>query len=159
MRRPPALRGRLGLVPPRRRPGADRGSFAIELAILAPVLVFFVLIAVAAGRIQTTGGVVDAAARSGARAASLARSPEGAEQAAHDAVAAALAGQGVLCEGAENPPVQYGTLSTPDGPLTTVTVRVSCKVRLADLLAGLPAGTKTMTGTFTSVLDRYRATG
>ncbi|MGW4652338.1 TadE/TadG family type IV pilus assembly protein [Kitasatospora sp. NPDC004289] len=157
MRRPPALRGPFVLR--WRRPGADRGSFAIELAILAPALVFFVLIAVAAGRIQTTGGVVDAAARSGARAASLARSPEGAEQAAHDAVAAALAGQGVLCEGAERSAVAYGTLPTPEGPLTTVTVQVSCTVRLADLLAGLPAGSKKMTGTFTSVLDRYRATG
>jgi Flp pilus assembly protein TadG len=136
----------------------DRGSAALEAAIVAPVLVAFVLIAVAAGRIQSTGGVVDAAARSGARAASLARTPEGAEQAAADAVREVLRGQGSRCEQAVNPPVEYGTLDTPAGRLDTVTVRVSCTVRLSDLLVDFVPGSKTMTASFTSVLDHYRGT-
>ncbi|MER5866343.1 TadE family protein [Kitasatospora sp. NPDC002040] len=141
----------------RRRRG-DRGSAAVEAAIIAPALVAFVLIAVAAGRIQSTGGVVDAAARSGARAASLARTPEGAQQAAGDAVLEVLRGQGVQCEQAEHPPVEYGTLDTPAGRLNTVTVRVSCTVRLSDLLIDAMPGSKTMSASFTSVLDHYRGT-
>ncbi|GAA1167606.1 Flp pilus assembly protein TadG [Kitasatospora gansuensis] len=141
----------------RRREG-DRGSAALEAAIIAPVLVAFVLIAVAAGRIQSTGGVVDAAARSGARAASLARTPEGAQQAAAEAVQEVLGGQGARCEGAERPPIEYGTLDTPTGRLDTVTVQVSCTVRLSDLLIDVVPGSKTMTASFTSVLDHYRGT-
>lgn len=141
----------------RRRRG-DEGSAALEAAILAPVLVAFALIAIGAGRIQSTGGVVDAAARSGARAASLARTPEGAQQAASDAVSEVLRAQGVRCDQAVAPPVEYGTLDTPSGQLDTVTVRISCTVRLDDLLVDFVPGSKTMTGSFTSVLDRYRGT-
>ncbi|QKW22839.1 pilus assembly protein [Kitasatospora sp. NA04385] len=139
------------------RRGADRGSFAVEAAILVPVILSFALMAVAAGRLQTTGAVVDAAARAGARAASLARTPEGARQAAADAVGQALAARQVRCETEPTGDPEYGSLRTDGGTLTTVTVRVSCTVPLSDLLGldGTP-GSKTLTGTFTSVLDRYR---
>ncbi|MFE1322256.1 TadE/TadG family type IV pilus assembly protein [Kitasatospora phosalacinea] len=136
---------------------ADRGSFAIEAALLVPVVLSFALMAVAAGRLQTTGAVVDAAARAGARAASLARSPEAARQDAADAVGQALAARSVKCTAEPTGDPQYGSLATTGGTLTTVTVRVSCTVPLSDLLGldGVP-GSKTVTGTFTSVLDRYR---
>ncbi|KDN81637.1 TadE/TadG family type IV pilus assembly protein [Kitasatospora cheerisanensis] len=135
----------------------DRGSFAIEAAILVPVVLAFALLAVAAGRVQTTGAVVDSAARSGARAASLARTPEGARQAAADAVSQALDDRGVQCATEPVGEPEYGILNTGDGQLTTITVRVSCTVAFGDLmeLDGLP-GHKTLTGTFTSVVDRYR---
>ncbi|GAA0689067.1 hypothetical protein GCM10010193_49010 [Kitasatospora atroaurantiaca] len=139
--------------------GPDSGSVAIEAAILAPVLLTFVLIAVVAGRIQTTGGVVDAAARSGARAASLARSADGAQQAAAEAVQEVFKDRGVRCADAAASPVEFGTLETPTGPLRTVTVKVSCTVSLDYLLVAGTPGTKTMTSTFTSVVDRYRGTG
>lgn len=135
---------------------ADEGSVAVEAAILAPTLLAFVLIAVAAGRIQTTVGEVDAAARAGARAASLARTPEGARTAAADAVQDSLRGRGVDCTEEPTQDPVYGTIDTPTGPLDTVSVTVRCTVRLDDLLlAGMPGG-KTMTGRFTSVIDRYR---
>jgi len=137
----------------------DSGSVAIEAAILAPVLLTFVLIAVVAGRIQTTGGVVDAAARSGARAASLARSADGAQQAAAEAVQEVFKDRGVRCTDAAGSPVEFGTLETPTGTLRTVTVKVSCTVSLDYLLVAGTPGTKTMTSTFTSVVDRYRGTG
>jgi len=137
----------------------DSGSVAIEAAILAPVLLTFVLIAVVAGRIQTTGGVVDAAARSGARAASLARSADGAQQAAAEAVQEVFKDRGVRCTDATGSPVEFGTLETPTGTLRTVTVKVSCTVSLDYLLVAGTPGTKTMTSTFTSVVDRYRGTG
>ncbi|BAJ32188.1 MULTISPECIES: TadE/TadG family type IV pilus assembly protein [Kitasatospora] len=135
----------------------DRGSFALEAAILVPVILSFALMAVAAGRVQTTGAVVDAAARAGARAASLARTPAGAEKEAAAAVRQALAFRQVECATEPTGVPEYGTLETDGGVLQTVTVQVSCTVPLADLLGldGVP-GSKTITGTFTSVLDRYR---
>ncbi|MFJ1792583.1 TadE/TadG family type IV pilus assembly protein [Kitasatospora griseola] len=135
----------------------DRGSFAIEAAILVPVVLAFALMAVAAGRVQSTGAIVDAAARSGARAASLARTPEGARQAAADAVTQALEDRHVQCATEPVGEPEYGILNTDGEPLTTITVKVSCTVAFGDLmeLDGLP-GHKTLTGTFTSVVDRYR---
>ncbi|GAA2238966.1 MULTISPECIES: TadE family protein [Kitasatospora] len=138
--------------------GTDRGSVAVEAALIIPAVVLFVMIAVVAGRIQTTGGVVDAAARSGARAASLARSPEGARQAAQDAAQEVFRDQRVPCSDAETAPVEYGTIDTPTGQLTTVSVTVSCKVALDYLSFGGVPGSRTMTGRFTSVIDRYRGT-
>ncbi|MEV4555401.1 TadE/TadG family type IV pilus assembly protein [Kitasatospora sp. NPDC049285] len=136
---------------------AERGSLAIEAAVVVPVVLAFVLMAVAAGRIQTTGAVVDAAARSAARAASLARTPEGAQQAAATAAAGVLDSREVHCAAEPVGPPEYGTLDAPGGQLVTVTVTVSCTVPLSDLLhlGGAP-GHKTLTGRFTSVVDRYR---
>ncbi|MCU7821751.1 TadE/TadG family type IV pilus assembly protein [Kitasatospora sp. DSM 101779] len=143
----------------RRRPaaGRDTGAVPVEAALLLPVVLAFVLIVVAAGRVQSTGAVVDAAARAGARAASLARTEDGARQAAADAVQDVLGRRKVRCAQDPVTPVSYGTLQTPGGELGTVTVRVRCSVPLRDLL-GVDAlqGDKTMTGEFTSVVDRYR---
>ncbi|GAA2837419.1 hypothetical protein GCM10010441_72220 [Kitasatospora paracochleata] len=141
----------------RRFGGSDRGSLALEAAILIPVVLAFVLMAVAAGRLQTTGSVVDAAARAGARAASLARTPEGARAAAAEAAGDVLAGRSVRCTQEPIGDPEYGSLDTAGGRLETVTVRVRCTVPLRDLLRfdGVP-GEKTLTGEFTSVIDRYR---
>ncbi|MFD9129756.1 TadE/TadG family type IV pilus assembly protein [Kitasatospora sp. NPDC059571] len=138
-----------------RRP--DGGSVPIEAALLVPVVLAFVLMVVAAGRVQTTGAVVDAAARAGARAASLARTDDGADQAAADAVQGVLGRRGVHCRQDPGSPLTRGTLTTGAVQLGTVTVRVRCTVPLSDLLGvdGVP-GEKTMTGEFTSVVDRYR---
>jgi Flp pilus assembly protein TadG len=135
----------------------DGGSVPIEAALLLPVVLAFVLIVVAAGRVQTAGAVVDAAARAGARAASLARTDAGADQAAADAVQDVLGRRGLHCAQDPNQPISRGTLATGGGELATVTVRVRCAVPLRDLLGvdGLQ-GDKTMTGEFTSVVDRYR---
>ncbi len=128
---------------------------AIEAAILAPALVTFVLLAVAAGRIQTAGGTIDAAARAGARTASITRGADGIDKAARAATAEVLKQDGVSCRRLEVT-LSQGKLDTPAGQLDTRTVRVSCEVGLGDLVVpGLP-GSKTMIGTFTSVVDRYR---
>ncbi|WP_354643311.1 TadE family protein [Kitasatospora camelliae] len=135
----------------------DRGEVAVEVALLAPVLVAFVMIIVAAGRVQSTGAVIDAAARAGARAASLARTPEGAEEAALEAVRSTLDESQVRCAVPRDGLVGHDRLDTPSGPLETVTVRVSCTVPFGDLMSvdGLP-GEKTFTGEFTSVVDLHR---
>lgn len=138
--------------------GADRseqGSVALEAAIIAPALLLFVLLAVAAGRLQTAGGTVDAAARAAARSASLARTPEAARQAAESAAGETLEQQGVHCSSTEVAvdTARFGTVPGQTGEVTAV---VRCTVPLDDLLLdGLP-GARTMTGRFTSVVDRYR---
>lgn len=141
------------------RLGRDRGSFAIEAAILVPFVLGFALMAVAAGRIQTTAAEVDAAARSGARAASMARTPEGADRAARDAVEQALADRHVRCTREPFDGPEYTPPDPQNGTgLGSYTVRVSCTVSYADLLRLDGAwGSKTFIGTFVSVQDRYRA--
>ncbi|MBV6697904.1 TadE/TadG family type IV pilus assembly protein [Kitasatospora aureofaciens] len=130
---------------------------AVEAAIVAPYVVGLVLIAIAAGRLQTTSGTVEAAARSAARTASLARSFDGMEEPARTTVEQELKQQGVSCQDL-NVAVTLGELKLPGGAVATVKVRVVCKVGLGDLLgwlSGVPV-TKTLAGEFTSVVDRYR---
>ncbi|NYI03243.1 TadE/TadG family type IV pilus assembly protein [Allostreptomyces psammosilenae] len=132
----------------------ERGSVELETAILAPVLLALVLLAVAAGRLVTTASSVDSAARDAARAASLTRTPDAAGQAASDAARMSVERQGLGC----SPSVVVNTddfAGSGDLP-GSVTVTVSCTVPLGDLaLPGLP-GSRTLTSEFTSPVDRYR---
>ncbi|MQS15183.1 pilus assembly protein [Streptomyces kaniharaensis] len=141
----------------RRRP--DGGGVAVEAAIVAPYVVGLVLIAIAAGRLQTTSGTVEAAARSAARTASMGRSFDGMEEPARKTVERSLKQQGVYCRDLAVE-VTPGELQLPGGAVATVRVRVVCEVGLGDLLGwleGVPV-TKTLAGEFTSVVDRYRGT-
>ncbi len=122
-----------------------------------PGVVGLVLLAVAAGRVQTTAGTVEAAARAGARTATLQRDPDKMAQPAKDSAFATLRQQGVSCLGGDVR-VEKGKLDLPGGPVVTVKVTVVCDVELSDLLGG-PSGvgvTKHLVGEFTSVVDRYR---
>src|SRR5690606_5351278 len=56
---------------PLTRVRSERGSMAVELVILAPLLMAFVMLIVLVGRFVTVQGDIDAAARDAARAASL----------------------------------------------------------------------------------------
>jgi Flp pilus assembly protein TadG len=133
----------------------EQGSFAVEAALIAPVVLSFVMLVVAAGRLQTAGGTVDAAARAAARSASLARTEPAARQAASAAAEDTLVQQGVRCT-ATNVQLDTGDFAPPAGETGQVTATVRCTVPLDDLmLRGLP-GSRTMTGRFTSVVDRYR---
>ncbi|MFE6872405.1 TadE/TadG family type IV pilus assembly protein [Kitasatospora sp. NPDC057692] len=134
----------------------DGGSTAVEAAIIAPAVVALILVAVAAGRVQTAGGTVEAAARSAARTASLARSVDGMDGAAKTAAERVLEQQGVHCRSSKVD-VGHGELVSHGATLTTVEVTVRCEVGLGDLVGGpdVPL-TKTLTGRFVSVVDRYR---
>jgi Flp pilus assembly protein TadG len=137
---------------------AERGSFAIEVAILVPALVFFLLLVVAAGRTETAKATVDAAARDAARSASLSRTSGDALTAARATAAATLKQQGVSCSNPKPAQVNRADFAPPLGQTGQVTVTVTCVVLLRDLtfLPGLP-GTVTETSSFTSVVDAYRA--
>jgi hypothetical protein len=135
---------------------AQRGTAALELVILAPVLLALVGLVIAAGRTSIARGSVDAAARDAARQASIALTPQAALAAAAASARSALAGDGLDCHPVLR--LDLGQFETvPAGQPASVTATVSCTVPLARLaLPGLP-GAVTLTATFTSPLDVYRS--
>src|SRR5215469_7967038 len=138
----------------RRRPGED-GSAALELVMLAPVLLALLCLVIAAGRTSIAQGSVDAAARDAARQASIALTPAAARLSGQLSAEAALRSDGLDCD----PVVAVDTsqFAIPPGEPAFVTAIVSCTVSLANLaLPGLP-GTARLQATFTSPLDIYRS--
>ncbi|MDH6133610.1 Flp pilus assembly protein TadG [Kitasatospora sp. MAA4] len=142
-----------------RRQDAQAGSLAIEAAMLAPAIVLLFCLVVAIGRLQTVGGTVDAAARAGARSASLDRSGAPTQQVAAAAVTDALKQQGVACPDPQVDARQVPLQVPGAQPLTLVEVDVECTVSVNDLLpvGVLPGGVVHMHGSFKSVIDRYRS--
>ncbi|MEU4095900.1 TadE/TadG family type IV pilus assembly protein [Streptomyces sp. NPDC026673] len=134
----------------------DRGSEAIQAAIVTPLLIAFLCLAIAAGRLTVSGGKADAAAEDAARAASLERTQLAAQSAAADAATRSLEDQGVHCASTDVD-VDASGLSVPVGQVGYVTVTVRCTVDLSDLLLPGAPGTKTLTSSFTSVVDAFRA--
>lgn len=139
----------------RRADTADRGALSLELAILAPVMILFLLLMAAAGRIYLSGSGVNNAARDAARAASLQRDPAAAQAAALQIAEQTLAAQGLHCLSTDVE-VPVDGFNTPLGQPASVTVTVHCRVNLSDVaVPGMP-GSKLLTGTFTSALDQFR---
>lgn len=141
-----------------RRLSSDEGSAAIEAAIVLPALIMFVCLAIAGGRIVTSGSKIDAAAEDAAREASIHRTAAAAQSAAHAAAAESLNDQGIKCA-STSVSVNTKGLSVPVGQVGTVTVTVTCTVHLSDLLLPGVPGAKTLTSTATSVVDQYRQRG
>ena len=134
---------------------SDRGSAAIEAAILAPPLLALIGVAIIGGRIQVAGGAVEAAAHDAARAASISRTAAQAQVDARTAAAATLGQQGLHCA---NLTVNVDTsgFAVPVGQPAAVAVSVTCVVTFSDVVVdGLP-GSKPITQTFVSVLDTFR---
>jgi Flp pilus assembly protein TadG len=135
---------------------ADRGSAALELVVLAPILLSLLALVIAAGRTTVAQAAVDAAARDAARQASIALSPAAAQAAGLASASAALRQDGLDC----TPSVVIDTsqfASIPAGTPAEVSAVVSCAVPLANLaLPGLP-GTARLTASFVSPLDVYRS--
>lgn len=138
------------------RPGSDRdaGNAALELVVLAPVILFLLGLVIAAGRTSIAQGAVDAAARDAARQASISLTPSAAKAAALSSASAALSGDGLHC----NPLVNVDTsqFGHPVGTPAHVVATVQCRVPLSDLVVpGMP-GSRLLTGRFTSPLDPFR---
>ena len=129
--------------------GGERGSMSVEMIVLVPVLLLIVMIAVAGGRLVSAEGMVQAAARDAARAASIERSAGDADAAARRSLAAADTAN-AQCSGG----VDVGGF----GRGGTVTATVSCRVELSDLgLVFLPGAT-TVTARSTAPVDTWRGT-
>lgn len=120
---------------------------AVEIVILTPVLMGFVLLIVAFGRYVSIEGDIEATARDAARAASMEVSRSAAEQVAHRVVAASLD--------------DHTTCSLPDvggswAPGGEVSVTLNCRVSYEGLgLIGLP-GSVELDATSFVPLDPYR---
>jgi Flp pilus assembly protein TadG len=135
----------------------DDGNAALEIAILAPVLLGLLALVIAAGRTAIAQSAVNAAARDASRQASLSLTPTAAQAAAQVSARAALRSDGLDCV----PVVVTDTsqFGIPPGHPAAVAATVSCTVAMADLaLPGLP-GSVRLHAVFTSPLDTYRSRG
>jgi Flp pilus assembly protein TadG len=130
----------------------ERGSAAVEIVLITPLLVALLLFVVMLGRLGSARGSVDAAARDAARAASIARTPSTARSAAIDAANASTRTAGLQCA-----PLTV-EITGDNTPGTTIEATVSCTVPLGDLALGLhiPA-VRTLTGHFVAPVDQYRS--
>ncbi|MEU1291817.1 TadE/TadG family type IV pilus assembly protein [Streptomyces sp. NPDC005840] len=133
-----------------RGPSADdRGLSTVEVVILAPVMIMFILVLVAFGQLVDGRGALDGAARDAARAGSIQKDHATAMSEAARAAEADLAD---VCSGPVN------VVQTSQGFVsgTIFTVEVSCRVRgLAMLGLDIPT---TLTARFSSPLDPFRRT-
>jgi len=134
-----------------RRTRGERGTMALELAILAPIMLMLFMFLLACGRYYQTSSLLENAAREGARAASQSRSAGDAQARLNDAVDRA-AGQAVeSCKRSAS-----GTITTGFSAGETLSVEVSCTINYRDLgLLGL-SGDTTITRRFSSSVDPYR---
>ncbi|MER5469579.1 TadE/TadG family type IV pilus assembly protein [Streptomyces sp. NPDC002685] len=140
-----ALRQRVSV----RRRDRDRGLSTIEVVILAPVMILFILVLVAFGQLVDGRGALDGAARDAARAGSIQKDHATAMAEARKAAEADLAD---VCSGA----VTVTQTSPGFEPDTLFTVEVSCEVRGLAVI-GLDVPT-TLQASFSSPLDPFRRT-
>lgn len=130
----------------------ERGSMAVEIVILAPVMLAFMMLVVAAGRLVAVKGDLEAASRDAARAASLERTSGAAQGRANEVVDASLDKQTTACQG-----TSLGGTDFVSGGI--VRVSLTCQVSYAGLgLLGLP-GSITVKAVSTAPIDVYRRTG
>lgn len=142
---------------PRTAPGRrDLGSAAIEAVILAPPLLALLALAILGGRIQVAGGAAEAAAHDAARAASISRTATTAQAAARAAAAATLDQQGLHCAQL-TVAIDTSGFGVPVGQPATVSARVTCQANFSDLVVDGMPGSRTLTATFVSPLDTFRA--
>jgi hypothetical protein len=135
----------------------DRGSTTIELAILAPAVITFFVVALIAGRYAIALQAADSAAFDAARNASLSRTEAAAVARATVSASDSFAAQGIRCRNPVGVQVDTSGFAVPVGQPGTVSVTVICVVELSDIaLPGMP-GSTTLHSTFVSPLDTYRS--
>jgi hypothetical protein len=125
----------------------DQGMSSIEVVILAPVIILFILVLVAFGQLVDGRGAVDGAARDAARAGSIQREAPVAMSEARKAAEADLLD---VCSG----PVAVRKTSAGFKAGGLFTVEVSCEIRGLGML-GLDIPTS-LSGRATSPLDPLR---
>ena len=127
----------------------DRGSMAVEVVLMTPVLVAFLLLVVSFGRYVAVRGEVESATRDAVRAASIERSSSAAATAARRTASASLTGHATCAPAALSGAFDAGG---------TVTATLICSVPLSDLgLLGLP-GSVRVRASSSAPLDLYRRT-
>jgi Flp pilus assembly protein TadG len=130
----------------------DRGSATVELVLITPVLVVFLLFVVAAGRFAMARNRVDEAARDAAREASTWATPGTASNNGVARGLASLHGNGVSCR---NPTVVIDTSRLRPGG--EVVADVSCTVELADVMGLKVGGSRSFQARAVAVVDTFRS--
>ena len=134
----------------------DDGFSTLELIVITPFLLAFVLLVVGFGRVTHGRQLVQQAAAAAARAASLANTPGQATTDATQEASDTLAQAGISCQ-KMHPSVDTSHFYAGG----QVSVTITCVTSLSDLtVVGLP-GHKTLTASATAPLELYRqfATG
>jgi Flp pilus assembly protein TadG len=130
----------------------QKGSLAVELVVLTPVIILFALMALALGRFELAREEVISAAQAAAEAASVVSSPSEAQQAAVAAASPVVANQVHSC-------TQLSVVADTDDfvPGGFVRVVVSCQISFTDLLVpGMP-GHATVAGSVSAPIDSFRS--
>jgi len=129
----------------------ERGSLAIEMAMIAPGLLLIFGLIFAYGRAAQVNGTLESGTRDAARSVTLARSYDEALDRANAVVLDALSDAPQSCQ--DSLVLRIVGDYQPGEP---VTVSTQCTYQLSDLgLPGAP-GTLTAKSSFTSMLDPYR---
>ena len=141
-----------------RHPGPhfnERGAAAVEITLLVPVLVIFLGLLIAGGRLWFARTAVIEAAHTSARAASLARTAAQATADGQSAATASLSTAGLVCVD-RSVVIGDAAYRVPVGTPATVTSTISCGVLFSDiLLPGMP-GSIALSGQGAAALDTYR---
>lgn len=132
----------------------DGGFSTLELVIITPFLLAFVLLVVGFGRVTHGRQLVQQAAAAAARAASLANTPWQASADATQEASDTLAQAGISCQ-AMHPTVDTSQFYAGG----QVSVTITCVTNMSDLsVVGFP-GHKTLTASATVPLEQYRQFG
>lgn len=124
---------------------------AIEMVLLTPVLIAFMMLIVAGGRLVIRQGDVDSVSRDAARAASLERTADSAASVARGVAALSLPA-GAACQ-----PAEVDVSNWAPGGSVGVTIR--CRASYTGLgLIGLP-GSAGVNGSSVAPLEQFRRTG
>jgi Flp pilus assembly protein TadG len=128
------------------------GSFTVELVILTPVVMVFVLLALALGRFEMAREQVVGAARAAAEAAAVVPSAAQAQPAALAAALPIVANQAHACA-----QLNVSTDTSDFVPSGSVRVVVTCQISFADLLVpGMP-GHAEVQAEETAPIDPFRS--
>lgn len=130
----------------------QRGDAAVELTLLAPVLLVILLFVVGLGRMAHANQQVESVAADAARAASLERNTAASTSVAQQAAARSLDHAGLSCT---NMDVDVDVSQYKPGG--TVEVTVTCTASMGDVaMAGFP-GTRKFKATSVVPIEYYRA--
>lgn len=130
----------------------ERGSMSVEVVLMTPVLVLFLLLVLAGGRYVSVRADIESAARDAARAASFERTESAARAAAASAVAASDVDDSFSACAIDGVSGQFRA-----GGVVSVTVR--CAVSHTGLsLIGL-GGARDFSATSSAPIDQYRRFG
>lgn len=133
----------------------ERGSTALELAIVTPLLIALIALVIACGRVAAANQHVDGAAHSAARAASIERDGGSAQESASSTAESYLSQEGLTCRPGDVT-VDTSAFNAEIGDAGQVDVDIACTVSMGDLTGIIPVGQMTLTADAVSPVDAYR---